>query len=722
MARLKIKDAPLLTNIIGTEKIPTGSRGDFAITPDMLTQYFINKIPFVTQSQLASVKAELEAKITTVETTLSQSISALDSRVSDVESSMLGFTQDLALHVADQNNPHKVTKQQIGLGSVDNTSDINKPLSTATKNYVDTQITLANKGYNLDFFTDGKSYPRHAEIMLDNGIVVKSLINNNTTNPNSDMSTWQLVNIDTNIYTSYNVTQDVINLDVINLYNYVVYAEKYGNTLNTAMKNINKTFAGKRVRIYVPSDFPITDTVDIEIDCDLDLSTLQVKNGVDVIFNPTINWNGSTTPCDVKVNNNSCRVGWNLKKPLGVVRLNKMRFFDVGDETTVTSGQRWVGFDISIVNIKKLDLYEPSTIGSYVVPNSVIGDASGTNRNIIIDGVMTSSDFASDINIYNHTAIDLKTEEDSDALVVSTGSTSLPNSTYNIDIYGGYARNVQKRQYKFMLPNNPTGIRLHGTSVAIAGGSVPYTALDLYGDGVLEADGSIIGKGWLIGINSTESVKLHGESFNASFDMDQTVILGNQVRALKQTGVGTSDIRLRSLTGFGGTELFLNTTTHKLRIENCKHTSWVRAFSATGDYVINNLDVTIADAPISVTRSSYLIACGGVSRGVIRNITIQSTSSTKQQYVVQSLATENLTIENSEVIGNILSGAFIRAVSAKMVKLRKVKAMSASHLIRLESNCDKILIDQCTKPTSNILYYAVSSNSTNINEINTLIF
>ena len=56
MARLKIKDAPLLTNVIGTEKIPTGSRGDFAITPDMLTQYFINKLPFVTQSQLASAR------------------------------------------------------------------------------------------------------------------------------------------------------------------------------------------------------------------------------------------------------------------------------------------------------------------------------------------------------------------------------------------------------------------------------------------------------------------------------------------------------------------------------------------------------------------------------------------------------------------------------------------------------------------------------------------
>ena len=211
MARLKIKDAPLLTNVIGTEKIPTGSRGDFAITPDMLNQYFINKIPFVTQSQLASVKAELEAKITTVETTLSQSISALDSRFSDVESSMLGFTQDLALHIADQNNPHKVTKQQIGLGSVDNTSDINKPLSTATKTYIDTTITNSNKGYNLDYFVVGKAYPLHSEIMLTNGVVVKSTVPNNTNNPNENLNGWVMLNSASLISTSDGRTQQQIN-------------------------------------------------------------------------------------------------------------------------------------------------------------------------------------------------------------------------------------------------------------------------------------------------------------------------------------------------------------------------------------------------------------------------------------------------------------------------------------------------------------------------------
>ena len=38
---------------------------------------------------------------------------------------------DLQAHVNDTNNPHGVTKAQVGLGNVDNTSDVNKPVSTA---------------------------------------------------------------------------------------------------------------------------------------------------------------------------------------------------------------------------------------------------------------------------------------------------------------------------------------------------------------------------------------------------------------------------------------------------------------------------------------------------------------------------------------------------------------------------------------------------------------
>lgn len=43
-------------------------------------------------------------------------------------------------HVADKANPHQVTKSQIGLGNVDNTSDINKPISNATQTALDAKV------------------------------------------------------------------------------------------------------------------------------------------------------------------------------------------------------------------------------------------------------------------------------------------------------------------------------------------------------------------------------------------------------------------------------------------------------------------------------------------------------------------------------------------------------------------------------------------------------
>lgn len=52
----------------------------------------------------------------------------------------------LSNHIADLANPHNVTKSQVGLGNVDNTSDINKPISTATQTALNLKEDLANKG------------------------------------------------------------------------------------------------------------------------------------------------------------------------------------------------------------------------------------------------------------------------------------------------------------------------------------------------------------------------------------------------------------------------------------------------------------------------------------------------------------------------------------------------------------------------------------------------
>lgn len=51
-----------------------------------------------------------------------------------------GVATDLSTHTARTDNPHQVTKSQVGLGNVDNTSDANKPISTATQSALDGKV------------------------------------------------------------------------------------------------------------------------------------------------------------------------------------------------------------------------------------------------------------------------------------------------------------------------------------------------------------------------------------------------------------------------------------------------------------------------------------------------------------------------------------------------------------------------------------------------------
>lgn len=51
---------------------------------------------------------------------------------------------DLISHIANKDNPHMVTKSQIGLNNVDNTSDINKPISVEQQNALDSAVSSHN--------------------------------------------------------------------------------------------------------------------------------------------------------------------------------------------------------------------------------------------------------------------------------------------------------------------------------------------------------------------------------------------------------------------------------------------------------------------------------------------------------------------------------------------------------------------------------------------------
>ena len=115
------------------------------------------------------------AQVNGVATDNALAITILNNFMSDVIAGTQGFSYDntisgliattikdaideiddnLDTHIADTENPHEVTKAQVGLGNADNTSDADKPISTASQNaldlkanitYVDSQDALDEK-------------------------------------------------------------------------------------------------------------------------------------------------------------------------------------------------------------------------------------------------------------------------------------------------------------------------------------------------------------------------------------------------------------------------------------------------------------------------------------------------------------------------------------------------------------------------------------------------
>lgn len=64
----------------------------------------------------------------------SSDIAGVSASINDVDEAVKAA---LKSHVEDMGNPHEVTKGQVGLGNVDNTKDIDKPISTATQAALD---------------------------------------------------------------------------------------------------------------------------------------------------------------------------------------------------------------------------------------------------------------------------------------------------------------------------------------------------------------------------------------------------------------------------------------------------------------------------------------------------------------------------------------------------------------------------------------------------------
>lgn len=84
----------------------------------------------------STTSSNLNAEITRAkeaEVTIQHNLESETNRATQAENTI---QSNLDNHKADTNNPHKVTKAQVGLSNVDNTSDINKPVSVAQQNAI----------------------------------------------------------------------------------------------------------------------------------------------------------------------------------------------------------------------------------------------------------------------------------------------------------------------------------------------------------------------------------------------------------------------------------------------------------------------------------------------------------------------------------------------------------------------------------------------------------
>ena len=86
-------------------------------------------------------------------------------------------------HSQTTGNPHDTTKNDIGLGNVDNTSDLDKPISTATQTALDLKENVANKATDLSS-PDNTKYPTTLAVVNENkkATITVELISQLTTN------------------------------------------------------------------------------------------------------------------------------------------------------------------------------------------------------------------------------------------------------------------------------------------------------------------------------------------------------------------------------------------------------------------------------------------------------------------------------------------------------------------------------------------------------------
>lgn len=92
--------------------------------------------------ELLATKESLNSEVMRATSKENDIVSELTSEIARAKSAEETISVSLQEHISDKTNPHNVTKVQVGLENVDNTSDIDKPVSTAQKNALDLKADI----------------------------------------------------------------------------------------------------------------------------------------------------------------------------------------------------------------------------------------------------------------------------------------------------------------------------------------------------------------------------------------------------------------------------------------------------------------------------------------------------------------------------------------------------------------------------------------------------
>ena len=151
--------------------------GTIALLSDIVSDVQVNGQSIV-ENKVANIVVDTELN--------EQSLNPIANSLFATRITAIGST--LSSHITNKNNPHNVTKSQIGLGNVDNTSDMDKPVSSKQAlaiNAVEDQIILHK---------DNKNNP-HAVTAAQVGLGNV----NNTSDANKPVSTAQQAALDEKI-------------------------------------------------------------------------------------------------------------------------------------------------------------------------------------------------------------------------------------------------------------------------------------------------------------------------------------------------------------------------------------------------------------------------------------------------------------------------------------------------------------------------------------------